>query len=98
MYVDIMYYMYVSNKQRSLQYTIIHRYIFQNAGQCDQPGSDRHPGQLLGGADRHQQHGGQGHPRGAQPEAQQVELQAKVHTKVHNQGLKGLTSAFSFHI
>ena len=27
-----------------------------------------------------------------------LELQAKVHTKVHNQGLKGLTSAFSFHI
>ena len=60
--------MYLTNNARFN----IQLYILQNAGQCDQPGSDRHPGQLLGGADRHQQHGGQGHPRGAQPEAQQA--------------------------
>ena len=48
------------------------RFNVHIAGQRDQPGSDRHPGQLLGGADRHQQHGGQGRPRGAQPEAQQA--------------------------
>ena len=54
------------------------RFNVHIAGQRDQPGSDRHPGQLLGGADRHQQHGGQGRPRGAQPEAQQAELKTKA--------------------
>ena len=89
--------MYVSNKQRSLQYTIIHTYCKMqdnaiNLGLTATQGSylvgligiSNTVARVILGA--------------LSQKLNRLELQAKVHTKVHNQGLKGLTSAFSFHI
>ena len=90
--------MYVSNKQRSLQYTIILDTYSKMQDNAINLGLTATQGSYLVGLIGISNTVARVILGALSQKLNRLELQAKVHTKVHNQGLKGLTSAFSFHI